>query len=358
VVRFRAEVAWQGGQPTRETLLAATTSSGPPPGTIPVVAATDAGELAVGVWRWPFDPALPRLETLLRARGVRALLAGAGLVPDDAPVELRVRAYRPTNRVVMQVDADGRTWYLKVLRSDRAAHVERLHRRLSRHGLPVPQVAASDVDAGWLLFDELPGPTLRELIKADDPVWIEPSALHALVTDIASLAPDEFAPTRRRLREAPSHAELLARVIPTEEVRLRRLADRFREASASAAGRGPVVVHGDLHEAQLVVASGRITGVLDVDEFGLGDPIDDAAVAIGHLQHRATHTTTNPGRIVGFADDLASEFADEHGREALAVGVAAVLMGIAGAPFRSQRDGWQVDVAHGLDRVEQMLPDP
>jgi aminoglycoside phosphotransferase len=347
---------WRGGEPTAETLLAATATNGAPAGTLPVVASTEEGELEVGVWRWPFDPFLPALESCVRKSGVRALLVDAGLVDDATPVELSVRAYRPTERAVVRVHGSGRTWYLKVLRPHRTASIADRHERFAASGIPVPLIAAADHAGGWLLLDEFAGPTLRELIKEDAATWTVPERLCELVTSISSAPVDGLTPTRSRLRDAPVHADVLARVLPSEAPRLERLADRFRTDATARSERPPRAVHGDLHEGQLIVNDGLITGLLDIDDVGIGDPIDDAVVPMGHLRYRASTTTPNPVRLDTFVDRLAELFARDHDSDALAIGTAAVLTGIAAAPFRSQREGWQGAVVNALDLVERTWP--
>ena len=114
------------------------------------------------------------------------------------------------------------------------------------------------------------------------------------------------------------------------------------------------VVHGDLHEGQLIVEGGRITGLLDIDDMGIGDLVDDVAVMIGHLRYRAG-TSSNTARIDAFADDLVTAHAGDHSERDVAVGTAAVLIGIAGSRFLSQHEEWERSVADTLDLVERLL---
>ena len=354
VVRYRADVSWRGGQSRRETLLAATTMEGPPPGTLRVVADTEHGELAVGVWRWPFDPFLPALESVVRTSGVREILVAADLVSPGAAIELTVRTYRPTDRVVVKVISGGNTWYLKLLHPDRAETVAARHRSSIEAGLPVPAVVASDVAAGWVLLDEVPGPTLRDLIKSDASRWLPVEQYRELVRKISSSSDGGLAVTRSRLKDAPAHTELLARVLPSGREQLARLEERFRVELAALPQRDRGVVHGDLHEGQLIVEGGRITGLLDIDDMGIGDLVDDVAVMIGHLRYRAG-TSSNTARIDAFADDLVTAHAADHSERDVAVGTAAVLIGIAGSRFLSQHEEWERSVADTLDLVERLL---
>lgn len=348
VAQFRTEIEWPGGRRRREKIVAATTASGPPAGSVAVTAETLEDELIVGVWRWPFDPGLPALESAVGSAA--AVLHDAGVdVGTGAAVD--VVTYRPTERAMLRVRTGARTWYLKVVRPKAAPSVVARHATLHAAGLPVPEVLASESARGWMLVSELAGPTLRERIKTDAAIWIEPAELRSLVGRLREVTTLDTPSFRSRLVDGPHHASLLAAVLPDEKERLARLTEHLVAAAARSRSRGREFVHGDLHEAQLVVADGRITGLLDIDEAGLGDPVDDIAVPAAHLRHRAL-TAPNGARIEGFVDEfLAVCHADQHPDD-VAAGTAAVLTGLATAPFRAQTKGWEHRVAAVLDLAE------
>ena len=78
VARFRATIITADGHSHRETVLAATTQTGAPAGTVVVTTGNPTGDLTVGVWRWPFDPALPALEHIVVKMAILALLSASG----------------------------------------------------------------------------------------------------------------------------------------------------------------------------------------------------------------------------------------------------------------------------------------
>lgn len=352
VAQFAAEVSWRGAAPVRETLVAAATAHGPPEGTVPVVAEHAGGQLAVGVWRWPFDPQLPALERVTRRSSLTELLQAAGLDGDD--VEISVVAYRPTERAVVRVRTPSRTWYVKVVAPDRAAPLAETHRRLAGAGLPVAPVAAADAALGWLALAELRGPTLREQIKSGAETWIATEGFRALVERIASIDPGPMPPVRSRVLDAPAHAAMLASVLPDQRRRLAELGARMAEVR-DRADRPRVLVHGDLHEGQLITAGDRIVGLLDIDDAGPGDPLDDVAVMVGHLRYRAMATRSGGDRIDRFADELVDAFSSTHDRADIERVVASVLVGIATAPFRLQHAGWPRTVLGTVGLAEAAL---
>ncbi len=345
VAQFRTEISWSGREPVRETIVAAATVTGPPAGTIPVFATHEGGELEVGVWRWPFDPELPALERAVRRSAIATLLGDAGHVIDPSELDLTVVAYRPMERAVVRVRAPSRSWYLKIVRPARAPGLVDRHAVLAAGGLPVATVDAADASVGWLATAELVGPTLRELIKSRAQRWVDGPTIRSLVDRVAAIDPDLLPATRSRVLDAPAHAAMLATVVPDQATRLAELGAAMSALARESGARRRTLVHGDLHEGQIVVGDGRITGLLDVDDIGRGDPIDDAAVLVGHLRYRAMATPNDGGRIRRLADDVATAFESSFDRGDIERVTAAVLVGLATGPFRLQHDDWP-DAAH------------
>ena len=195
VVRYEALVSWGSRAPVGETLLAATTQNGPPPGTLPIVAEADGRSLEVGVWRWPFDPRLTALTAMVTADSAAERLAH--LV--RPPLSLEVVAYRPTERCVVRVTgACGTVIYVKVVDPATAGAVIDRHRRLLAAGLPVPEIIGGDAEAGWLAMAELPGDTLRLRLKAQQPGWPPAEEYLELVQRLRNVELTDMAPVAPR----------------------------------------------------------------------------------------------------------------------------------------------------------------
>ena len=163
VVRFDEPCRGGPAATVDETLVAATTADGPPAGTLPVEAVTDDGVvLAVGVWRWPFDPVVPGLADAVTPAKAASFL---GELIHGQP-RLEVVAYRPTQRAVVRVvDETGTTFYVKAVPPADVADLVDRHRRLLDAGVPVPAVLRHDDSRGLVAMEALTGPTIRDRIK-------------------------------------------------------------------------------------------------------------------------------------------------------------------------------------------------
>lgn len=344
VVRFRCRIE-RDGTTTDDTVLAGTTVAGIPNGALPVEAVSPTGEhLIVGVWRWPFDPVLTALETMvtphLAAQHLRELVG-------DRPA-LDVVAYRPTERAVIRATGDGRTVYVKVVAPATVEQLVQRHVALTDAGLPVPRVVAAGV--GWLAMEALEGTTLRDRLKSGDTAGPSAPVYRALIETMSSVDLSGLPPVRSRLDDAPHHAAMLAAVMPTMRNRLDDLVGRLADPAPAPA---LAAVHGDLHEAQLVVDDGRITGLLDIDDAGPGDPLDDAGALLAHLRFRSL--TAEDTRIATFADGIRAALCERFAPAALDHRVAAVLIGLATGPFRLQQDGWPATTQSVVDLAERHL---
>jgi hypothetical protein len=352
VVRYSAQVSWNGDIARRETLAASSTIHGSHAGTIGVTATTPDGPVDVGVWRWPFDPVLVGLPHVVAPSSVAALLHSTHGPLDTQAVRLEVVAYRPTDRAVLRVDVDGRgtVAYLKLVDPDAASAIVERHRTLLAAGVPVPRIDGLDETLGMIVLAPLVGPTLRELIKTDVGGWPGGSEYDRLADSFAS-TPLTGAPNVSRLTDGVLHARMLATVMPATAVRLEELAERFERRSAPSAD---TVIHGDLHEAQVIVDQGSIVGVLDIDDAGPGLAIDDRANVLARLAYRATTDPARRAVIKTYADRLRHDSHARFDAATLDLHTAAALAGLATGPFRLQSPEWRDTVVSLLDVVDEL----
>lgn len=361
VVRYRGDVTWADGRRVEDETLLAATNRGPAlPGTVPVVAEADGHRIEASVWRWPFDPLLTALEDAVTPGRVDDVLAPIV----GATESLEVVAYRPTERAVVRVGGAAGQAYLKVVPPAELPALVARHERLLAAGLPVPEVLTATRD-GLAVLAERPGTTFRQRIKDDLPGWPTAGHLCALLERLHALPADVPSTRGSRTSDGRGHAALLAAVLPDHAGALSALAERFDAGLDGVHDRTGPMVHGDLHEGQLVVEpSGAISGLLDVDDAGAGDPLDDLATLAAHLRLRATVLEPDaPGRVrrrlLETSDDLRSRAAARWGRIATDVTVAAVLVGLATGPFRLQREGWEGAVAATIvdaTRIAGLVP--
>jgi aminoglycoside phosphotransferase len=249
-------------------------------GTVPV---PDGSGGLYCAWLYPSDPALPELAPSVYAESATELLAGLGL--ETGAVVPTVVTYRPGKRAVVRVDtALGRTLFLKVVRPQRVEEVVRRHRAWLAGGIPVPEVLTWTPD-GLVVLAALPG---REAIG-----FLEQLDVAALTDELARVTKriadlDSTEPARVSLAtRLDFYFDGMTRLAPSQKDRIASLCHDI-EGMLADGGTPPagVTVHGDLHLGQLFADPAlphQITGVLDIDTAGIGDPADDAAAVVAHL---------------------------------------------------------------------------
>lgn len=333
-VRYTADVAWAGGRTTRESLAAATGSRIPPGAAVVEGPGDDGSPVAVGLWRWPHDPALPGLTWAASAKATAQRLAALGV--HTGPVRLRLRAYRPGRRAVVEAASPAGRWFLKVVRPAAAAGLAARHRALTA-AVPVPPVVAAAED-GVLVLPGLPGTPMRAALRGDPAALPSPEHL----ADLLDALPRVDAPAAARrdptdpVPRVRAHAAVVGLTCPQLEPRLARLT----AAVAAAVGPQPLVpVHGDFYEAQLLVDAGRVVGLLDVDAAGPGARLDDWATLLGHLALLEL-LVAEPAPVAGYRARVERFLAPRTAAGELRARVAGVLVGLATGPFRVQQAGW------------------
>ncbi|GAA1697839.1 hypothetical protein GCM10009792_17320 [Microcella alkalica] len=243
----------------------------------------------VDVWVYPADPSLPALRTAVYAEAASIVLARLGLPVEDLRVSLA--AYRPGKRAVVRVDTARTAYFLKVVRPPAAEPLQAKHAHWRHEGVPVPTVLGWS-EEGLVALEALAG---SELISVLDRVPGPDALLDEIVRLMQRIAAvPSTAPARASLvRRLDWYEERLVEQLPAYdgliETTSRAIARRFRAGGAPPPSR---TVHGDLHLAQLLVdpsAPTTITGVLDIDTSGWGDPADDAAALYAHLIATVVH---------------------------------------------------------------------
>lgn len=344
VVQYGARVAWPDGRQTDETIVAATGLRIPPG-----AAVLDDGTTRVAVWRWPMDPSLPGLAAALDRDRVAGLLDDLGI--DGGSVQLRVRAYRPGRRAVVEATGRRGRLFLKVVRPSTVEALHQTHRSLAAH-LPVPDSLGWSAD-GVVVLPGLPGQTLRELLRSGRSTLPPPAAIDALLDRL----PGELSAGPRRrdlLTSAEHHATVIAAVLPS-------LRGRLDAVLADLHGRSLdehdlVAVHGDLYEAQLLVDRGRLSGLLDVDTAGSGHRVDDLANLCAHLSVLAL-ASDRPKVIKRYGAAVLEHAEARFDRADLRARIAAVVIGLATGPFRVLEAQWPLGAARRVDLAAEWLAD-
>lgn len=343
-VSYNATVAWPDGERV-ETLGASTSTGTPPPG--PVV--TD-GDRHVQVWRFPFDPELPGLPGVTFDSTVRELLRSMGHDPEG--LQVRVVAYRPRKRAVVEVrfGAGTQRMFLKVLRPRAVADVEYRHRLLAEAGVPVPRVLGTSAD-GVIALEALTGTSLGSLLMGPHPVPVSADDL----LSVLDLFPAQVAELPRRRAwsaHAVHYAGVVASAYPQVSARVHDVAGRIEAAIADDPD-GDEPTHGDFYEAQLLVADGAVTGLLDIDTIGPGRRADDLACLLAHLSITAREPAAAAARSA--LTQWTQRFELQVDRRELYARTAGVLMSLATGPYRAQEPGWQAATVERIELAEQWL---
>lgn len=304
----------------------------------------------VAVWRFPNDPFLPGLPSAIDPVRVRELLDE--LRAPAGRISLYTRAYRPSRRAVVEVtiatdDLVGRILYLKVLAGDRASELADIHRQLSPH-IPVPQVIGVSLSQGIVALEALEGPTLRALLVEGGAL---PSPDH-LVELSRRLAASGLRSRRdpRGFADPTRHVEPLCRLAPELEPDIARVA-----AEAARVDGAPVPVHGDLHDGQLLLRDGEVTGVLDVDGAGPGLIVQDAGNLIAHVQVVGDLWPQAATRCDDLAAGLQAAYREVVDAGDLARAIAGAWLGLATGPHRAQDADWPDATRHRIRRAVQAL---
>jgi hypothetical protein len=342
-VRYDVRVRWKNADERVEPLVAMVGRS-LPNGAIRM----GCGDSEVSVWRWPNDPLLPGLPAALDPEHVKRLFSDLGL--GAGAVTLRVRAYRPGRRAVIEADNGNARVFLKVVRPHRASMLHDTHRCLAGE-LPVPD-SIGWTDDGIVVLPGIAGSTLRDVLRSGGPLP-DPAEIDALLDRL----PLELVTRPSRpdwLASAHHHAEVIGATVPTAARAADELVAQLTERHDRALDQPVVPVHGDMYESQVMVQHGRIVGLLDVDTVGAGHRVDDIANFCAHLSVLAL--VTRPANAIRrYGSSLVAHAETSHARPELRLRIAAAVLGLATGSFRVLESEWAQHTANRIDLAAQWV---
>jgi hypothetical protein len=286
-------------------------------------------------WVYPHDPALPGLAMWFDEPSRAELLSATGL---SGPGTLRARSYRPGRRAVLELGFGDRRVFVKAVRPRTVPDLQARHRLLA-DVMPVPASLGWLPDDGVVVMEGLAGESM--LAGGGEP---SPAAIEGLL-DLIPESDFRVAPLRDRV---DGHARRLTAVLPAVAGRVAALAGRL----SSLEPEPRVPAHGDLHAGQIMLHSGRVSGLIDVDTVGMGERSDDLASLIGHLHVSALGGNA---RLAGVAEGLLAGFERTVDRAVLRPRIAAAVFGYAAGPWTRQADRWEGRVIERLDAAEAWL---
>lgn len=316
----------------------------------------------VAAWIYPGDPDLPGLARATVADAVVALLKEHRLIDASvgaSRVELSMVSYRPRCRAVVRAvitpSVNGarsrRVFYLKAFTADDAPRARHRLELLSQVGLPVARLLAVTSDHLFVL-ESLPGePMARHLCDRDAEARGEEmlALLDALPADLSTL------PGRPAWADAVTHyADVLDAQQPEVGERAHRIAESVSGSlKGIAEGREPT--HGDFHEGQLYLASGRISGVLDIEAAGPGRRVDDLACMIAHLSAVRQVDDAHSTGVGALIDGLLTVFDRRVDPVELRIRAAGVAVSLASGPYQEQDPHWRDQTNAILDAADRLL---
>lgn len=313
----------------------------------------------VVVWRFPDDPRLRTLPTLVDPRGVgEAMPDPVRAVVGEAGVRPTVVRYQPEASATLRLDS-GRspatTVFAKNLADRPVAELATMHQALWSHAaasqhLRVAEPLAVDVDGSVLWTRGVPGPPLTSAVPPSRLPDVARSIgallaeLHASPVDVPErLTADDL------LVEVRKKADKLARAHPPVEQRLSDLVAATRSRRAEVHGERQRPLHGDFHLDQLVASpSGPV--LVDLDSMVTGAPELDLAEFLVDLALRGL-----PEPVVrDVGRTLLRSYVETSGSDVdaalLAICADAEFVNRCYRKLRHHAPGWEADLERELGR--------
>lgn len=217
-------------------------------------------------------------------------------------------------------------------------------------------------DRGLLLFVPLEGRSLRDLLLTGGSLPT-PERLAGLIQDFPrALGGSPWGgPAGERDRQGPvrtaaATADLVRRLVPETASTVARLGDAVVEGAAldEVPSR---MVHGDLYEAQVFVGQNYSLGLLDLDDWGPGDPAMDAANLSAHLIALALAVPGSRTRVLAYRSLVRRALLDRLGvfSAELAWREALCMFALSTGPFRVVNPDWPAQVRRRADVALRLM---
>lgn len=270
-------------------------------------------------------------------------------------------AYKPERRLVAKLaDGDGPQAVLKTYTLHGYTAPSRLNQRFTSRG-PLrlaPDVGRSDrhqtLAFGWLPGRLLSDALLDPAFSADE-LELVGAALAELHSQEAEGLPHQTGAdvAKALLAEADTLGVLAPEIAPRAQVLAEQLAARMAETAPRMAP-----VHGDFHARQ-VLLSDDTAAILDLDQAFQGDPYDDLALFLAHLEREVIRGRLAPERVPALRERLLAGYAVATGREIalshLNTYTSTILLRLAPRFFRYREQHWPDRVERAVARAEAIF---
>lgn len=315
-----------------------------------------AGEF--GVWWYPHDPRLPGLARAVVAGGLEDLVP-AGIDPS----EVEVMSVVPLHQVVVRVgglagsagepdDGVSTIVFVRVVPPDSVASAVDVFERCRTAGVVVPEVLAVDGADGIIVTAALPGATLRDRLIEDGPIP-DAGQLWAMVERLGEVDIVERSPAISLPSSIDRYTRRLLSVAGSPGIRIAALADRLRRFDARPR---TAVIHGDLHDAQLLVDShGAVSGVVDLEDVGVGDQLDDLGRLLAHVLMRGFVGEISEAKATAVTEAWLAGFAECVDVDQLRHRTAVALLWLAPGPLRTGHPHGDGAMSRALEAAEAFV---
>ncbi|GAB4111410.1 MAG: hypothetical protein Fur005_20730 [Roseiflexaceae bacterium] len=273
------------------------------------------------------------------------------------PFSLTLLVYKPERRMVVRVDQVGQAGapvaVIKLYTVDgfraarRAAQSFRATERLRLPRLLGMLESGAMLAFAWEVGQPLPN-ALQQGQAAADRVIAALSDLHAQgQADLPQL------PAGQPIAAIEATLAAFGQLQPAYAPQLATLAEQFRTMLPTTHNFCPT--HGDFYAKQVLLGNTAAV-VLDLDEAAYGDPRDDLANLIAHLERDRLRGVLSETQLVQ-AGMAYTEAYRRHGGSisGLQVLVAARLLRLVLDPFRHREPNWPQRSQALLQRVQQLL---
>jgi aminoglycoside phosphotransferase (APT) family kinase protein len=275
--------------------------------------------------------------------------------------------YKPERRCVLQGKYDDprepqgitRSCYARFYAGPEAARTAAWHRHLAHLSgtVRVPRLLGYSPRHRVLLVDRVRGRPLRDFLGGEGPerAWAIESAALALARWHRLPPPPSAPPLPPDQQGIRAAANAVATLLPEAASMSFAVCERLTRENRPSVG-DPVLLHGDFYYDQVLLRRSGVTGFLDLDELGLGQPVHDVACFCSQLFALAVQG--------GLAQECAvrtiDRFVETYQRAAqspvpealLRLELSSALLKLAPMPFRRFDRAWRLQTLSLLRLAE------
>lgn len=343
----------------------------------------------VSIWRYPFDPELPSMPSVLLAQNQFAGYSN---------VELH--SYRPMKRAVASMeDEHGNRVFVKLMAPYRVTRTVDNHLRLAEQGVRVPTASLVDDAPDVLLTTGVPGVGFAALIEryvdqqrraTESATSGKPQSYSLENRVLAGRLGDSDAVMQsvleqiQRIQAAPIHPEN-GRVRPARRQPIRDLSMRIGQIETIDPSTRPmlsiinerigtidedkdVMVHGDFHPGQIFLDlepgehpdGDIVVHIIDLDDVGYGHELDDLSHLLAHLiMHQLnldrTRWNSEPQQLPWLHALLCYIHDSNLNSWELTRRTAAHLVGLVIGSYRAQELDWRTTLHQQLAFIVDLV---